>query len=229
MSIVADTATLARGYSMGDVDRAARMAASKAHASPHMSWTERNEVAWMAIVEAVYDGSEIGSLVKIGLQAISTESNAYLRQHGLRGDRGDDEFSCKFSIFWRHIGAGGDRDFTDSVTERLALPMVLGTLTPAEYEAVVALAAHGSSTAAAEALGIKLGAFSSRMRTARKRMLEAWYSPETPPDTTQGKLSLDGECNSGHDMTVHGVIYDGRPRCRMCKRNNQRRVRARAA
>lgn len=228
MSTIAETATLAHGFTMADVDKAARVAASKARA--HLfQYEERHDLAWMAIVEEIYSSDERPeSLTKIGFVAINRAADEERRQHGKSSYRPleRDEWAPRFAIYWRALATAGD--FTEQIAERVALRQVLSELTPAEYEAVSTLAAFGDVGLAADALGVSRGTFNNRMMKARRRINVLWLAPETPPGPR--KRGEDGKCSYGHDLSEHGYQDKGRDRimCGRCIRNAQRRRRARA-
>lgn len=224
MSFVAETATLVHGFTMADVERASRTAASRAQTSSHLSWNERYDIAWMAIVEAIYDsdGPPEEGLTKVGLRAVGAEGTALLRQHGLGANRGEDEFTPRFTAYWIRRP---DTDFTDKIVERLSLPQVLSTLTPLQYEALAALAVYGSQKAAAEALGVEITVFYNRTRKARSRAIAAWFGDETP----RAPVAHSGDaCQAGHSRSEWSVVLaSGIVGCRKCNRNAARRRRAR--
>lgn len=220
-----EIATLAHDFTMADIERASRISAYRARTGTFLTWGERYDIAWMAIVEEIYTAQEKPDLVEVGMSAVGAESKAHLRHHGVVGLTGANEFTPRFRAYWHHVAA--ETDFTDGIVDRLALAQVLGVLTPKEYEAIAALAALGSSVAAAKALGLSRPAFKERLRRARAKIFALWYAPETPRDLGRYKLTPDGQCTYGHDLTEHGVIYDGRLRCRRCKRNDARRKLAR--
>ncbi|MBB3041161.1 hypothetical protein [Nocardioides soli] len=213
---VAETATLAWGYTMADVDRLARFTARIRNTSL-VGFDERYETAWLAIIERLYDGPEMPTsedLIQVGKGAIRDEVNALLHHRGINNyTYQDTPNSWKY---WSVISAA-DEDFTGRLVERLALPQVLALLTPGEYEAIAALAANGTQAAAAAAVGIKPSAFTARIARARQRIIEAWFEHETPrKSTTKGN---DIACSAGHPRATHSTKDSlGHWDCRTCRR-----------
>ncbi len=226
MSLVAETATLVHGFTMADLDRIARAASRLRHYIRSVDENDRYECAWHAAAERLYSSVEpprYMDLVLAGLTAIQKEVGAHLRHHGI--DRNTWEPAPRFTLYWdaSTVDRPGrwPEDFTDHVTERMALPQVLGLLTAMEYEAVSALAAHGSQVAAASAVGVSPHVFQQRIGRARRRIAEAWLAPDQP------RQRRANACLSGHDRAEHGFMDEhGRWVCRTCKRNSHRRRRA---
>lgn len=231
MSTVAQTAVLVHGYTMARVDRLADDAARKTLATRLIDPSDAREEAWQAIVSLLYSCAEKPtewSLVDAAMSAIRTYANAYLRDKGLRASRtpgnGGYEETPHFNQFWVHI-IGAKPDWTEGIVQRMALPRVLGVLTPTQYEAVVALAAHDDLARAAAALGVSYGAMKLRVQAARKKMLEAWFDDETPPRA--GKRPASEACRYGHARAMYGGHDGAQWFCRLCRRNAARRRRAR--
>ncbi|GAB7003911.1 hypothetical protein JCM18899A_13830 [Nocardioides sp. AN3] len=220
MSIVAETATVAHGYTMAEIDSITQQAIY----GYKWTWTvldasDRWDCAWHAIVELLYSTTEKPtrwSLVNAAQKAITAEVNAYFRHHGISKD----EEAPNHGKFWRPI-VGPRPDFTDGLAERLALPQVLGQLTDLQYEAIATLAIHGTIKNAAAASGVPYAIFIQRVKAARRVALEAWFAPETP--VRRGKGNAD-QCRYGHARAEHGYITPaGIWRCRVCSRNAARR------
>lgn len=231
MSTVAETATLVHGYTMAQVERAAAKAAATNSSHSPLSWDDRYEAAWMGVVEALYGEvtrPDFAALVLAGLKAVSDENHAYRQAHGMGGaSKRDGQPSVSFSKYWSTRGS--DWDFTDEIAERLSLPVVLGLLTPKQYEAIAALAAHGTQERAAQALGVPALTLHAQVKDARRRIIKAWFAPETPHDTSI--RTRDSEtCRYGHSRAEHSFVRpnDGGVRCRMCERNRKRRKTARS-
>lgn len=227
---VAETATLVHGFTMADLDKAAKKAAATNSSFSLLQWEDRYDAAWMAIVESLYAAIErptFRELVLVGLKAVSSENHAHRSTHGLGGaHRRDGDVSPSFKTYWTRRG---DSDFTDAIAERLALRTVLGLLDGRQYEVIVALAVHGTQEKAAQALGIHPLTVNRRVKAARRIMIDAWFAPETPPDTSI--RSRDAEtCRYGHSRAEHSFVRpnDGGIRCRVCERNRSRRRKARS-
>lgn len=179
-----------------------------------ISFDERYELAWMAVVEHLYTTEEPPrryDLVNAGLDGIRDGLNAQLSSHGINNNTY--EPAPHFLRYWSaHVGTHDD--FADHLVETLALPQVLACLTPRQYEAIAALAAHGTQRAAAQSLGIKPATLSARIARARQRIADLWHEHETPVYTVR---KGDAErCHAGHSRAEYGSP-DG---CRACKRTS---------
>lgn len=223
MSLVAETATLVHGYTMADLDRAARIAAGKSF-SRVLPEVDRYEAAWHAIAELLYSAPAsptFRDLLDAGRDAINRENKSHWQNHGISQDTR--QHTGSYERYWEGIAPTVGRhgrwpeDFTEAATERLALPQVLGLLNEDEYEAIATLAVHGSRRAAMTALGIGSTTLDRRLTSARRRIVEAWFAPDRPPQREAGK------CKWGHSWAEHGYLgVDGKRRCRECKRRSSR-------
>ncbi|MBS2939593.1 hypothetical protein KDN32_17780 [Nocardioides sp. J2M5] len=227
MSLIAETATLAHGFTMADVEKLTRRSLFLARPSSALTHSERHETAWFRIVELIYssaDRPEEYDLARAGADAVHRAVQDTWRFNGR--DPRERRAMPAFERYWVNIRS--NEDFTDGIAERLSLPAVLSSLTPLEYEAVAALAAHGSSVAAARALGVTSRAFGKRVAKARAKILPLWYAPETARATTTRKRPDTEHCTVGHDLGEHGrVTPSGYTVCRRCERNEKRRANAR--
>lgn len=218
---VGQTATIVHGYTMANIDDMADLAFRTAWRGRGFDESDRREAAWHAIVVELYtnyERPERHELVRAGRNAILEFVDEMSQTQGRRA-RHDYEESPRFKAYWLHVTSSAD-DFTEGLTERMALPQVLAILSPAEYEAIIALATHRQQTAAAEALGISEAAMNARIAGARKRIMRLWFEHETPRDL---KTTPD-RCKWGHSFAEHGVRKaDGRVHCGKCGRDSARR------
>jgi len=220
---VGDIATLAWGYTMADVDTLTRRAYNKAkNGAGIIAIVDRWEAAWFGIVEHLYavdERPEPDELVKAGAHAVREAARECLQSHGLR--EGGNQRGSHFERYWRSVNASED-DFTERLAERLALPQVLGQLTDKEYEAISALAVHGSNVRAAAALGVGTAAQTGNVLRARRKILEAWFSPETP---RQFAHKSPDACRYGHARAEYGRRNAaGAWECLRCRRTNHVRA-----
>lgn len=228
MSIVAETATLAHGFTMAEIEKLTFRAFHLSSRFFIPDASERWEAAWFGIVEHLYSSEERPwphELLEAGAAAAQAAARERGRHHGLRGE---DRIGVNFEKYWVSV-AGRRDDFTDKVAERLALPQVLGVLTDLEYEAISSLAMCDSLTEASAALGVEYKTLYRRVSMARKKIIAAWFSPETTP-VRGSRKDKDVECRYGHARAEHSH-KDPETRawvCRTCKRNAERRRAARA-
>lgn len=221
---IGETASLVHGYTMADLHKMSLYHA-KRMAFMGGDFSDRYEAAWFAVAELLYSSGreptreEMHNTAKNGIRLWRAEE---LRHAGLRGDG---EERPAMQKFWGPVIAPRD-DFTDQLTEVMALPQVLGQLTDLQYEAIAALAVHGSQRAAAEALGVNPQTFQDRVGKARKKVTELWFAPEHPR-TLAPRINPD-TCRQGHSRVEYGLkTTAGKWRCRLCARNVVRRRRAR--
>jgi DNA-directed RNA polymerase specialized sigma24 family protein len=226
MSTVAEIAELAHGYSMARVDDIAKYSVrSYPRSLAVLGYEDRYDTAYLAVVEHLYSVQEVPDwrdLRNAAHDALRDACGAWYQSHGVNDMTMEQRPS--FHQYWLPVVAGLS-DFTDRVAERLALPQVLATLTPAHYEALAALAVHGSNTAAAAAIGIKPAVFNNRIQKARQAAIAAWFDHEQPPK----KPDRATACKQGHLWSEHGVENpDGTKRCRLCCRERSRNTRRRS-
>lgn len=227
------------GYTLRDLHQmtAAAMAADRSMA---MDYTDRRDIAWSAIAEALCEAPhwpKRSTLIQAGWQAIYRAVREEYRQHGY-ADR--DRYAGyatapRYLKYWR---SGPVPSHEDRIVERIAAAQVLATLTPANRDAIIALAAHGDYQAAANSLGINLKAFNARIAAARRRLLARWHEGETPRKErrTDRRVEAHGRplatrCGRGHEWTPENTRTrqewrSGRLRtsreCRACGRERRR-------
>lgn len=215
---VAETATLAHGYTMAEVEGLARVAVRRAWGGGSLDASDRQETAWYAIVEVLYTSTErpsIRDLIAAGTNAVKELRNEQFHHHGININTA--EATPRFGAYWSAVA--GPVDWTDALVERMALPQVLAVLSPGQYEALAALAAHGSTAVAARAIGANRGTFSAQVRLARKKIEALWYEGETP----RRRVGGEDACRAGHARADHGFKgEDGKWACRVCQRNYSR-------
>lgn len=225
MTTVAQTATLAWGYTMAEVDSMAWQAV-RIHPSQIISTDDAAAAAWHGIVEALYAQADEAprryDLVAAGLAALHHEHQRTMQMHGISSRGGQ---ARNFVKYWndRNVGA----DFTERIAEKLALPAVLGELTPLLYETISTLAAFdGDKQATAQALGVNRLTLENRITRARRQLLALWFDHETP--RARGRGDTD-KCINGHSRAEHGFRRkNGDMACRTCQVAAQRRFRTRA-
>lgn len=242
-----DDIEVKHGYTLRDLDQMTH-AAMIADRSMAMDYTDRRDIAWSAIAEALWQAPhwpKRSTLIQAGWQAIYRAVREEYRQHGY-ADR--DRYSGyatapRFMQFWFPTVV---RSHEDRIVERIAVHQVLAVLTPTYRDAVVALAAHDDYRRAAEGLNLQDSAFRQRMTTARRRVLAAWFEGETPQKirTTDRRVEVHGKplathCEKGgHEWTPENTrirqrIVRGKLRkdrvCRACEHDRSQARRERAA
>lgn len=222
---VGQTATLVHGWTMADLHRLARHEARRTLIGDFES---RYDAAWHAAVVHLYESIDPPTWRDMHLAARAGVDREYvdnLRHHGV--NKNTKEPAPRFATYWRQTGAGDD-DFTERLAERMALPQVLAMLDGEQYEALVALAAHGNQEAAAAALGISRSKLTRRLSAARKIITELWFAPEHP--RVLAPLNNPDTCRLGHPRATYGYrTNSGRWSCKLCALRSNRRARARLA
>lgn len=226
MTTTAEMATLVHGYTMADVEDIANHACriSFRFGGYHLDESDRRETAWFAVVEHLYTAAAPpprADLLGSGVNALTRAINAQLREAGWNSQAAAER--ANFVKYWRP--RGGETDFTDRLVELLTLPQLLGCLSDVQYEAIAALAAHGSAISAAKALDMNYQSFYSRILAARRKCLAAWFDDETPPRPKD----VEDTCRVGHARAEHGYrhVTSGAWQCRKCANDALRRRRAR--
>ena len=223
-NLVAQTATLAWGYTMADIENMAWYV-TRIRSTNLVDPEEAIAVAWHGIVECLYTAVEPPArydLIDAGQAALRAERNARVQHYGLgTGKYRENAHGPRFATYWRTHHDVGD-DFTDRVAERLALPTVLAVLSPKEYEAISTMAAFDNDAeAAAAALGMKLGSFRDNLYRGRKRILAVWFEHETP----RSKKADPGKCRNGHTREGNTFVgSDGKRRCKVCHVSSGKRA-----
>jgi hypothetical protein len=179
---MADAVELPQGYTLAEVERLAKVAAGTTLTNPGDTMADRVDDAWSAIVERLYADPtpiEPGQLVWVGRKALYTADRATWHHHGVfkannHGTRhGLGSMPAFQSYWWRPVTT-----VEGKVVDRLAFAQIWPRLSPAEQEAVVAVAIYGDQQEAARALGKPH--MRSSLHNARKRFLELWHEHEAP-------------------------------------------------
>lgn len=215
---------VAHGYTMRDLDRAAR-AACTADRSLSSNISLRYDLAWSAIAEHLVTADEPPAwheLVRVGWQAIYQDVKAVRRLYGVdsTGRSGEVASAPRFVAYWTHVPtdvAG------EGIVERIAVHQVLATLPEHQRQAVVALATQDDYQKAADSLGIKYGALTARIRHGRRGFRTLWFSPETAPPTkgtdrrVASRAGVPDHCPQGHKFTPENTIRRPSSRSRRCR------------
>lgn len=223
-TVLVDDYVLIKGYSLRDIDKlTARASGRLSHIGNAI---DRRDAAWHAIVLALYnaDDDETPSsfdLLKIGMGAIYDEGKADSRHHGR--DTHKNAPGPRYSTYWSGRTTQG-LDFTDALTDRIALPQTLEKLEEREYRVLVARAAFDTDGEAAAAMGMPIGTFRGVLTQARLHFTAAWFDHETPHVRRANAIY----CASGHPRAEYEFIEArGRRKCRECARITSRASAAR--
>lgn len=233
MSAVAETATVAHGYTMADLDRIAWRAVRK-NRSGALDPEDKHYAAWHGVIDELFatnDAPTPYELLVAGLKALDRAVQSEARHHGSPTFDGQDWHNApRFSQYWLPVRQPQSDGFTDRLVEVVALPAALSVLSAEQYEAIVTLAAFDNDMqAAADAIGMKYHGAYYRVQSARKLIKEVWFEGETPAGSKPTSSDETGTCRSGHSRAEHGVRQpSGVWLCRMCARNFQRRSAARS-
>ncbi|SHL73647.1 hypothetical protein [Streptomyces yunnanensis] len=225
---------VAHGYTMRDLDRAAR-AACTADRTLSSNISLRYDLAWSAIAEHLVTTDQPPAwpeLVRVGWQAIYQDVKAVRRLYGVdsTGRSGEVASAPRFVAYWTHASTDGA---SDGIVERIAVHQVLATLPEHQRQAVVALATQDDYQKAADALGIKYATLTARIRHGRRGFRTLWFSPETAPPTkgtdrrVASRAGTPNHCPQGHEYTPENTIRRPSSRGRRCRTCEQIRDAAR--
>lgn len=177
---------LRHGYTLADLHGIARLAVHTA-GSMASNWHERYETAWSAIAERLYaaeDPPQRFDLVRCGQLAIyavvddTRHHHGYYKRKTLRAEAGAASSPAFLAFWWDWLGTTPSCEAR--LVERTALTQILPALTPAQQEAIAALAVYDDYHAAAEAIGATYVTFRSNVARARARFLALWHEGEAP-------------------------------------------------
>jgi hypothetical protein len=209
---------LRHGFSYGHVEALAWCAVRRHTPSQGLDLSDRFEAAWGAAVERLYAAAEAPApldLVGAGLAGLDRLRKGGLHERGCfrRNRDGSDPaaWTVPAGSFYRYWNRPAPPTPEEEATDRTALAQVMARLAPAHAEALVALAEYGDYEAAAEALGLGYGAYTSRLGRARAVFLALWHEHETPPGRwrTDKRLYRRASRSQGADAAVTlGAVRD---------------------
>jgi hypothetical protein len=176
---------LLHGYTLADLQRCARIAATSAGMFASDA-ADRYEVALSGIAEYLYSAEHPPrehQLVSAGRETIWEEAKATLRHCGYttpnqRATHGSGT-APRFTAYWDAVSAPAD-SHEERLVERVALAQIMPALTPRQREIVGALAAFDGYRAAADALAMQYKTYAGYLAEARRRFLRLWHEGETP-------------------------------------------------
>lgn len=175
-----DVHTLAHGYNLADLDWLTRAAVWRVWGL-HLDYQERYDLAWSGIVERLYSSAEPptpAELIGAGQDGIGGHVRAEARAHGRDHHHAYEEFR-RYGAYWewtaRHAPSPETR-----VVERAALWQIWPALTEGQRRVLLAIAAHGTKQAAADALGITHKTLTHHLYAACARFFELWHEGEEP-------------------------------------------------
>ena len=156
----------------------AGIAARKWFGGDTLPYSDRKHAALDGIVEEVMEAGWPGPGETFGRLFLAANN-------GMRHEQREAQKHLQWWAHWRD-GDGITDALAESVTDRVAIWQVSWALTPAEREAVWALAEvqrwGGSNEDAAALLGINPGAYYMRIKNARRKAREWWVAPgDTAP------------------------------------------------
>ena len=181
---MADPATtnLWHGYTLADIDRLARTAASRARGGRMIDPSESYHAAWSTITELLGTADEpptwIG-LLAAGMDAVGREAEEHRQLYGMGRASGSGVGSRpRFQSYWDMWRVTPSPE--DGVIDRLALHQIWPELSRTYQRAIYAHAIHGDDYAAAASLGYTLGTYQSYLKRARAAYRLLWHEHETP-------------------------------------------------
>jgi DNA-directed RNA polymerase specialized sigma24 family protein len=215
---------LRHGYTLADIEQLAKSAAANNHtmAADHR---DLHYAAWSAIIDLLYANDTPPSrhdLAYAGKAAIWQLVRDHRRTYGY-ADR--DWYNGlgsapRFASYW-HQPAEAPHE--ERYVEETAVRQIFATLTDRQREVLLAAAAHdGDYVAAAEALKMPRGSYSTWLSLARRAVAEAWHAPETPhrpagrPGTFNRRKHRGEVAPCGTLSAVHRHRGRKEPLCELC-------------
>ena len=217
-----DGPVLRFGFTYEHVEALARRAVRDHIPSRGRDWEDRYEAAWGAAVEFLYSADGPVSaldLLQAASRGLSRLAKAFLRDRGYAWNRpGGGATAAPW--FWRYWISPELAPPEQETVEQTALAQVMARLSPVQAEALHALAEHGSHQAAADALGVQLHTFDTRLSRARQRFLVLWHEHEAPSrkwrDRQEFRRELHGQPATRDEeiraLTAIAEAFGGRAR-----------------
>jgi hypothetical protein len=153
------------------------------HSVDFVSFDQRLEVAWHAIIEHLYASDQPPSpreMMQAASRAVNQDVQGTRQFHGRNAHGRYAGTTIKgFERYWWFTASPAPGP-ENKVTERLALAQIWPRLHPRHQQVLTALAAHGDHGRAAAALGISRRLFTARLSDARQAFLNLWHEGESP-------------------------------------------------
>lgn len=175
-----DVHTLAHGYNLADLDWLTRAAVWRVWGL-HLVYQERYDLAWSGIVEHLYSSTEPptpAELIGAGQADIGSQVRADARHRGRDHHNAYEEFR-RYGAYWESVARHAPSPET-RIVERAALWQIWPALTEGQRRVLLAIAAHGTKQAAADALGITHKTLTHHLGSARARFFALWHEGEDP-------------------------------------------------
>jgi hypothetical protein len=153
------------------------------HSVDLVSFDQRLEVAWHAVIEHLYASDQPPSpqeMMQVAERAVNHDVQCIRQFYGHNSHgRYAGTIIKGFERYWWFTATPAPSP-ENKVTERVALAQIWARLHPGYRTVLRALADHGDHAAAAAALGISLRQFTCRLSDARQAFLKLWHEGETP-------------------------------------------------
>lgn len=196
------------GYTLRQLDVLVRIGITRRAMYFGVDSGERYAAGWHAAAELLYSADEqptTRELIQAAGDAADYETRRTGEHRGHGRARGDgsrsDGAAVRFWAYW-------DRDARvthspeNGVVERMALTQIWPKLTPAQQQALQALAALGDYQAAADMLGLRYHTFCKRIWSARSAFLRLWLEGETPGPRWRDR-KVQTACGVRQSMSSH--------------------------
>jgi hypothetical protein len=180
------TPHLAHGRTMRSLDQLTRVAIRITSAYSAIDTDERYAAGWHAAVELLLttdDPPTASDIITAARWAADTHTRRTAENRGHGRPRGDgsrsDGAAPRYWAYWDTSTRVTPSPET-GITDRIALTQIWPHLTPAQQQALTALAALGDYQRAADALGLSYHTYCRRLSAGRARFLALWLEGETP-------------------------------------------------
>lgn len=220
-------------WTVDDLKRAARYAASRSRVSPGACLDSPYLLAISGVGYAIAQDPTVSWVDAIASGQAEIWQAAAQWKHGSGlSSTGDGSPAPKYWTYWadvtkpyQPIGSGD---------EYAALAQVLAHLDDRHRETLTLAALTDTTQEAADIAGITTFGFLHRLQRARRAALQLWFDHEIPPDLARlpiQRRTEDRTCPQGHSITGDNIRWEtknGRrlKRCRACRLAADRRRRA---
>lgn len=227
---------LPHGRSLAEIHRAAQ-AAARYTVADAVSYPDRYDEAWSAIVETLYTGRESPSdweMMQSGRAAIFDIVRQHKHHHGF-----DSHSAGSAPMFQRYWNPSPHPSHEAAVVAKVATAQILPRLTDRHRQVIGALAATQDYESAAQLVNMPRCRFISVLSAARRQFRVLWHEGETPSGVWRQHSPraadeewVDGgtreRCRNGHVMSATNTYVDHRSEerfCRRCRAANSARYR----
>ncbi|HEY5988366.1 MAG TPA: hypothetical protein VIV12_18610 [Streptosporangiaceae bacterium] len=205
----ADDVQLRHGYTVAQVSSLSLALVKRQTWLESVSFDQRLEVAWHAIIEHIYTSEQPPGHREVMLaadRAVNRDVQLTRQFHGRNTHHRYAGTTIKgFERYW-WFAAKPIPGPENRVTDRVALAQIWPRLHPAHQTVLAALANHNDHGLAAASLGISRRLFTSRLSDARQAFLKLWHEGESP-----SRLWRGNKTTTPRRRRARGAAGNGQP------------------